>query len=150
MTRSVSQSLTRAFARKALVSAIATASIGGAIAPQLAVAQQQTAAVTGRVYDAQGNPAANAEITIVDTRSGTRRTTRSGDSGTYAFRNLAAGGPYAISVNGARQTTIESLALGDSYQLSVEAANAVWDGPENLPSDAELDDADAWLRRVDP
>ena len=117
MTRSVSQSLTRAFARKALVSAIATASIGGAIAPQLAVAQQQTAAVTGRVYDAQGNPAANAEITIVDTRSGTRRTTRSGDSGTYAFRNLAAGGPYAISVNGARQTTIESLALGDSYQL---------------------------------
>ncbi|SNZ03902.1 putative hydrolase/uncharacterized protein, coenzyme F420 biosynthesis associated [Natronoarchaeum philippinense] len=35
-------------------------------------------------------------------------------------------------------------------QRGVEAANAVWDGPENLPSDAELDDADAWLRRVDP
>jgi uncharacterized protein (DUF2342 family) len=32
----------------------------------------------------------------------------------------------------------------------VEAANAVWNSPEQLPSDAELDDPDAWVRRVDP
>jgi len=32
----------------------------------------------------------------------------------------------------------------------VEAANAVWASPDNLPTDAELDNPDAWVRRVDP
>jgi len=31
-----------------------------------------------------------------------------------------------------------------------DAAAAVWDAPENLPTDDELDDPGAWLRRVDP
>ncbi|MFB6178766.1 MAG: zinc-dependent metalloprotease [Halorientalis sp.] len=31
----------------------------------------------------------------------------------------------------------------------VEAASKVWDSPENLPSDEEIDDPAAWLRRVD-
>ncbi|HMB50562.1 MAG TPA: zinc-dependent metalloprotease [Natronoarchaeum rubrum] len=32
----------------------------------------------------------------------------------------------------------------------IEAANAVWTSPEYLPSDAELDNPDAWVQRVDP
>jgi uncharacterized protein (DUF2342 family) len=32
----------------------------------------------------------------------------------------------------------------------VAAASRVWDRPENLPSNAELDDPGRWLRRVDP
>ena len=32
---------------------------------------------------------------------------------------------------------------------SVAAASAVWDGPENLPTDAELDSPGRWLQRVD-
>jgi uncharacterized protein (DUF2342 family) len=35
-------------------------------------------------------------------------------------------------------------------QRSVAAAGAVWDTPENLPNDAELDDPARWLARVDP
>jgi uncharacterized protein (DUF2342 family) len=31
---------------------------------------------------------------------------------------------------------------------SVDAANVVWEGPENLPSSDEIDDPDAWLQRV--
>ncbi|MFC6771567.1 zinc-dependent metalloprotease, partial [Halorubrum pallidum] len=32
----------------------------------------------------------------------------------------------------------------------IEAASAVWNGPQNLPTDAEIDDPAAWLTRVDP
>jgi uncharacterized protein (DUF2342 family) len=32
----------------------------------------------------------------------------------------------------------------------VEAAAAVWRGPEYLPSDEEIDDPAAWIERVDP
>ncbi len=32
----------------------------------------------------------------------------------------------------------------------LEAAGAVWDGPENLPTHEELDAPGAWIRRVDP
>jgi len=35
-------------------------------------------------------------------------------------------------------------------QRDVRAAAAVWDRPENLPTDAEIDDPGAWIRRVDP
>ena len=104
MSKSVSQCISQAFARKALAAAIATASVGAAVLPSQVYAQNQTSAITGRVYDAQGNPAANVEVTVVDTRSGTRRTVSSNDSGSYTVRNLAVGGPYAVSVNGVRQS----------------------------------------------
>ena len=32
----------------------------------------------------------------------------------------------------------------------IEAASAVWNGPEALPTDAELDDPEAWLARINP
>ncbi|MEL7450258.1 MAG: TonB-dependent receptor [Pseudomonadota bacterium] len=92
--------------------------------PNVAHAQQQSSAISGRVTDAQGNPASAAEITVIDTRSGTRRTTRSNDSGNYTVRNLAVGGPYEILLNGQKQTTVQSLSLGDVYQLPLVAGGA--------------------------
>ena len=35
-------------------------------------------------------------------------------------------------------------------ERGVAGAGKVWDGPEFVPTDAELDDPSAWLRRVDP
>ena len=32
----------------------------------------------------------------------------------------------------------------------IEAASAVWERPENLPTSAEIDDPDAWIARIDP
>jgi uncharacterized protein (DUF2342 family) len=33
-------------------------------------------------------------------------------------------------------------------EAGIETASRVWDAPDNLPSDEELDDPAAWLRRV--
>ncbi|ELZ46148.1 hypothetical protein C463_04749 [Halorubrum californiense DSM 19288] len=35
-------------------------------------------------------------------------------------------------------------------ERGIEAARAVWERAENLPTAAEIDDPDAWIRRVDP
>lgn len=118
------KTLTQVFARKALVTAISTAAIGVAMTPMLAQAQQQSSAIAGRVVDQQGNPAASAEITVIDLRSGTRRTARSNEGGSYTVRNLAVGGPYEVRVNGVVQTTLQSLSLGDVYQLPLVVGRA--------------------------
>jgi len=118
------KSLSQVFVRKALVSAIAASTAGVAMLPVAAYAQQQSAEITGRVVDAQGNPAAGAEILVVDERSGTRRTTRANESGTYSIRNLAVGGPYAVSVNGVKQTTVQSISLGGAYELPLVVGGA--------------------------
>jgi hypothetical protein len=111
------KSVAQMFARNALTAAIASTVVGTGMLPMIAEANQQSSAIAGRVYDQQGNPAADAEITIIDLRSGTRRVVRSNDSGAYSVRNLAVGGPYEIQVNGVKQTTVQSISLGDAYDL---------------------------------
>lgn len=112
------KSIAQLFARKALASAIASATVVGLGAiPMLAQAQQQSSAIVGRVTNAQGIPQSGADITIVDLRSGTTRSARSNESGAYTVRNLAVGGPYEVRVNGVKQLTVQSISLGDAYQL---------------------------------
>ena len=111
------KSVAQMFARNALTAAIASTAVGTGMLPMIAEANQQFSAIAGRVYDQQGNPAANAEVIITDLRTGSRRVVRSNDSGTYSVRNLSVGGPYEIQVNGVKQTTVQSIALGDTYDL---------------------------------
>lgn len=114
------KSVTQLFARRALASAIASVTVvGTGVVPMLAQAQQQSSAIVGRVTDTQGNPASGAEVTIIDLRSGTTRSVRSNESGAYTVRNLAVGGPYEVRVNGVKQRTLQSISLGNSYQLSL-------------------------------
>ena len=65
------QSVAKMFARNALSIAIGSAAIGMGTIPMMVQANQQTSAIVGQVYDAQGNPAANATVTVKDLRSGT-------------------------------------------------------------------------------
>ena len=105
------------FIKTALSAAVLSAAIG-AVSP--ASANQQTSSIVGKVYDTAGAPESGAIVTITDLRSGTTRTVTSNDSGSYAIKNLAAGGPYEVSVNGEKQTTLESIALGDAYSLPLQ------------------------------
>jgi hypothetical protein len=115
----VKKTMSHLFARKVLVSAISACTIGSAVMPIAVQAQQQSSAIVGRVTDQQGQPVAGADILVVDMRSNTRRTTRSNDTGFYTVRNLAVGGPYEVRLNGVKQRTVQSISLGDSYQLSL-------------------------------
>ena len=119
------KSVANYFARTALACAVSSAVVGGVFVPHLAQANQQTSAIAGKVYDAEGNVAANAEVTVVDLRSGTTRTVRSNNQGSYAIRNLAAGGPYEVRVDGVKQTTVESIALGDAYSLPLQVGSGI-------------------------
>jgi hypothetical protein len=114
------QSVAKMFARNALSIAIGSAAIGMGTIPMMVQANQQTSAIVGQVYDAQGNPAANATVTVKDLRSGTTRTVNSNEAGAYSVRNLAVGGPYEVRVNGVKQATIPSISLGDSYALPLQ------------------------------
>ena len=137
--------------------------VGATAVVPVASANQQTAGIAGRVYDGSGNPAAQAEVTIVDLRSGTSRTVSTNAEGAYAIRSLAVGGPYEIRVNGVKQTTVESIALGATYSLPLQIGSSrveevlvmgqamrmnVAPGPTAQYSLADLDEAVAFDRDI--
>ncbi len=92
-----------------------------------ALAQDTTSSIRGRISDAQGNPWANAAVVIEDTRTGSVRTLQSNATGTFYATNLPVGGPYRVTINGSKAVVVDSIALGDIYNLSValDRANQV-------------------------
>lgn len=85
------------------------------------VAAQDTAsAIRGKLVDASGNPIANATVVIQDARTGSTRTLQSNNSGTFYAPNLPVGGPYTLRINDERLVTVDSIALGDVYNLSID------------------------------
>lgn len=66
--------------------------------PVAAIAQETTTRVRGVVTTPDGSPSAGETVTIIDTRTGSRRTATTNDSGAFYFRGLPVGGPYEIRV----------------------------------------------------
>ncbi len=97
------------------VSVLAALSFSGELA-----AQDTTSGIRGKLIDGSGNPLVNATVTVRDTRTGNVRTLESNNTGTFYATNLAVGGPYVVTVNGTKTITVESIALGDIYNLSVD------------------------------
>lgn len=87
--------------------------------PVAAFSQGTTSAIRGNVVDHTGAPVGGAEVVVVDSRTGSRRTVMSNLSGAFLATNLPVGGPYTVAVDGAEPVTVESIALGDIYNLSV-------------------------------
>src|SRR6266849_10499645 len=62
----------------------------------------------GNVTDASGNPVVGAEITAVDTSSGTRYTSVTREGGRWDIPNVRTGGPFRITASANGQTKTRS------------------------------------------
>lgn len=89
-----------------------------------ASAQDTSSAIRGRLVDANGNPMANATIVVEDTRTGAVRTLQSNETGTFYAPNLAVGGPYTVRINNQRTVTVDSIELGDVYNLTIDMSSS--------------------------
>ena len=122
-------SVTQLFARKALVTALASATLCGSVGfISSAYAQETTAVIRGIVTDMSGDPVQEAEVTITSEGTGITRTVTTDENGSYYVRNLPAGVAYTITADapGLQKAITEeqSLTVGQTailnYALSAE------------------------------
>ncbi len=100
-------------------SALFTALLAIGLSAQTA-AQDTTSAIRGIVSDAGGSPVADASVAVVDLRTGATRTLESNSAGAFYASNLPVGGPYRVTVDDNRSVTIETISLGEVYNLSID------------------------------
>ncbi|MFN4115605.1 MAG: TonB-dependent receptor domain-containing protein, partial [Inhella sp.] len=95
------------FPRTALAVAVAL------VAAAPAMAQNTTAAISGRVVNPEGRPVAGATVVVVHRESGSTSTLTTDAEGRYNARGLRAGGPYTVTVSkdGERSVTDEIYLL---------------------------------------
>jgi outer membrane receptor for ferrienterochelin and colicin len=95
--------------------------------PGMALAQQTTSTIRGKILDAGGSPVSNALVEVRDERTGITRSFTSNDSGTFLATRLPPGGPYKVTVNSVRHVTVESISVADIFNLRIdmEAQQAV-------------------------
>ncbi len=76
-----------------------------------AAAQQITTGIQGTVSDDAGNPISNAEVVVIDTRTGATRTLVTNETGSFTAASLTTGGPYSVRVSaeGYEGQTIEGV-----------------------------------------
>ena len=97
-----------------------------------AFGQNTSAAMTGRVVDASGQPVAGATVEIVHEPSGTRRTVVTDSEGRYSTRGLRVGGPYTVEANvNGRTAEKEEVFLLLAETSTVDLAVAA-DGAQEL------------------
>jgi hypothetical protein len=79
------------------VSAATVALSAGLAGPSFG--QTVSSSVRGTVTTDAGAPVAGATVTVTDTRTGTTRTVKTGDNGSFSVPNLEVGGPYTVEVD---------------------------------------------------
>jgi outer membrane receptor for ferrienterochelin and colicin len=97
--------------------------------PLSGVAQEITSAIRGKVNDATGEPVAGASVVVEDMRTGVERNYATNDSGVFLATRLPVGGPYRVTVSGTKSVDVPSIALGDTYALTI-----------NMQSGAEVEE----------
>ena len=89
-----------------------------------AFSQSTTSSIRGKALDVNGAPLANVEIVVTDTRTGATRRVTSNDSGTFLATNLVVGGPFVVTANDEKAVTVDNIALGDVYKLTIGGLSA--------------------------
>jgi hypothetical protein len=111
---------------KKLASGVAFVAVSAALSP--AYAQVTTSGVSGTVQKSDGTPAADASVTITDTRTGFKRTVVATPTGAFDVRNLNVGGPYTVSVTApgeqSTQVTDIFLDLGAPTDVNLQFSGA--------------------------
>jgi len=87
------------------------------LVPVASFAQDTASAIRGKIYDIDGNVLSGMSVVIEDMRTGVQRSYTSNSAGTFFASNLPVGGPYSVTVSGAESITINSIGLGDVYNL---------------------------------
>jgi len=88
--------------------------------PIMAQAQETSSAMRGRILDQVGAPVAGASVVVEDLRTGLTRNYQSNNTGTFLAARLPVGGPYRVTVNGTQYTDVPSIALGETYNLTID------------------------------
>jgi hypothetical protein len=97
--------------------------------PVASNAQEITTVVRGSVTTPDGAPAAGESITIIDTRTGTRRTSTTNADGGFTIRGLGVGGPFTIRVDSSQYEdalitdVFTNLSTAVSFNIALTAAD---------------------------
>ena len=109
--------LARALRSSRLLAVLLLVAVG---VPAAADAQETTATIRGVVVDATGAAVPNAQVEVLDQRTGIIRTFTSNAEGVFLATRLPPGGPYLVVVNSRRTVTIESITVADIYNLTID------------------------------
>ncbi|MBV1906800.1 MAG: TonB-dependent receptor [Pseudomonadales bacterium] len=85
-------------------------------------AAETTSSIRGKVISTSGAPLVGASVVVEDLRTGVKHSYSTNSVGTFLASKLPVGGPYRVTVNGHQPNTIDSLALGEIYNLPINLA----------------------------
>ena len=135
------------------------------ILPVAGFTQETTSAIRGKIYDEAGNTIAGAEVVVEDMRTGVARRLTSNNTGSFYAARLPVGGPYRVTVAGTKSVMVDSIGLGDTYNLTINLQEAaaieeivvigqtaemvdVASGPASIFSSYDMDAAVAFDRDI--
>jgi len=82
-----------------------------AILSTAAEAQQITTGIVGSVTNESGQPIPNAQVTVIDTRTGATTDITANEQGQFSAQNLVTGGPYTVTAtaDGFQGQTVQDI-----------------------------------------
>jgi hypothetical protein len=92
--------------------------------PVAGFAQETTSSIRVTVVGPEAEPLPGVDVTIIDTRTGSSRSSQSNASGLVFVRGLPVGGPYSVKASTSsfadKTVTDVDLRLGDTYSLIMQ------------------------------
>jgi hypothetical protein len=99
-----------------------------------AIAQQQTASLTGQITDVSGAAVPGARVTVVDQQRGSKTMVTTDEHGNYTFPELAPGDQYQITVDkqGFKQSVQHNVSLQVAQSAKIDLRLDVGDVSESV------------------
>ena len=86
--------------------------------------QDTRSSIKGNIFDTNGSPVSGATVVVEDLRTGVQRNFTTNDSGAFLATRLPVGGPYRVTVNNNKSVTVDSVSLGEIYNLAINLQSA--------------------------